>query len=735
MKSTSEDQTLKSRFDTEKQATLASAEQYLNTNQAKPVPFTPSDLGNQRADITKLVSRGNFKEALVALEKLRDAKSGITQTTVTNDQGAPTFIRDARGAKVPPVRETESFEMQYLNSIRAAQDLIDTHPGLKPEVEAKLRAELQLKAEKFFAREGGFHTKIKGGLSQKQLGKEELKKEIQDIGVLLGENGISQAYTKLNVAKDFQNFKDTHSNVVTVTAIQHNGKSHTVIEADVAMKGLTASQKEEYATIGIKSSTIPKPKWFTAMPAWEQELSKKYAPAIAKGDHVMPTQLRQMVGIKNAFEKTTAIYDPESSKLETLATSKHAGTLASLAPDKSDRQRITDENAKQAQELIGPDRKLHCNTLNSGPVGAGDDPEIVKSTKQAMKNVGGAISNTAFNAFRRFGVSNDFSGTKDNLKQMSNSLPDDPAFKDLKNHLQPKGFFGRLFRTGDPQFEIDTLRASGKIDDKTKAILETTIDLRRSVETADKIIKFADSENSSLAVSEKLNKLANKVEKVLKSDEGVGLVKEKLPKHTTLRMCASGKDRTGLAEHNQSAEAIAEKIGATAKDIDAQLLSGGHTAQQAGGIHAGGATIGCYGTKSENRAGIPKSRKEGLETIIEVSASSNKIKGNSKKHDKEIEKEIAADKAAKPSISAKTNTQPQALAQVQSKDETKTMPPKVTTVSFEKTKPISKEMQKEAENIFPPNARVTVVGQKNEKATNTSAPKRFSKDSGISRPK
>jgi hypothetical protein len=242
MKSGSEDQTLKSRFDAEKQTTIASAQEYLNSSQSKPLPFTSGDLGNQRADITELVSKGNFKEALVALETLRDAKSGITQTLIPNAQGAPTLIRDARNAKIPPIRETESFEMQYLNAVRAAQDLIDTQPGLTTEAKAKLQEELQKGAIKFFAPEGGFHTRTE--FSQKQLGKKELKSEINDIGVLLGKSDISQAFTKLNVAKDFQNFKDTHSNVVTVSSIKHDGKSHTVIEAEVGLKGLTAIHKK-----------------------------------------------------------------------------------------------------------------------------------------------------------------------------------------------------------------------------------------------------------------------------------------------------------------------------------------------------------------------------------------------------------------------------------------------------------------------------------------------------------
>ena len=105
----------------------------------------------------------------------------------------------------------------------------------------------------------------------------------------------------------------------------------------------------------------------------------------------------------------------------------------------------------------------------------------------------------------------------------------------------------------------------------------------------------------------------------------------KLPeKEEILRMCASGKDRTGLAEHDQTAQVIAEKFGLQVADVDKQLLPSGHTAQQAGGIFAGGATIGCFGTKKENKPGIPKSRTASLAGIIEVTSSSNKIKGESK---------------------------------------------------------------------------------------------------------
>ncbi|MGU9987032.1 MULTISPECIES: hypothetical protein [unclassified Rickettsia] len=91
-------------------------------------------------------------------------------------------------------------------------------------------------------------------------------------------------------------------------------------------------------------------------------------------------------------------------------------------------------------------------------------------------------------------------------------------------------------------------------------------------------------------------------------------------------MCASGKDRTGLTEHDQTSTAIANKLGIEVKAADEQLLKAGHTAGQAGGVYAGGATIGCYGTLKVTAQGFPESRQESLKSMIEPSGANNKIK-------------------------------------------------------------------------------------------------------------
>jgi len=602
--------TLHEKFKSDKEATLAAAQEFLQTNE-KSQGVTREDLQKYRDEATVFVLDGKFEEALQSLERLRDAKTGIVISEVIKDN-VPIVVRDARGALTPPVRETEAFEMQYLNAVRASID-IATIEG-KPE----LKEALQEKALKFI---DNFSSQNSGKSQEELAGL--LKKETKDLGKFLEDKGIPNAYKKLNVAKDFQNFNDKHSNIVTVSSIKHNGQAHTVVEAEVAMKGLTESQKKQYADIADENNQN-KPSWYSAMPKWEQALCKQYAGKIAAGEHVIPTQLRQIAGMKNAFEKITAIFKEE--ELEVLHTSKHAGTLASLARDKDARQDITNGNAEQAKEWVGPDKVLHCNTFNSGPLGAGDDPEIVRSTKKAMKAVGGKETNTAFNSFRYSGLANDLKGTKDSLKMLAASLPDDKEFEKIKSHIQPKGFFGRIFRTGSAEKEIQDLLATEKIDSKTVEILKNAIDLRRSVEKADSILRFGDAENASLATSTKLNKLTKTLSDLESPPKGMS----KLLKEEILNMCASGKDRTGLAEHDQSAQAIATKIGATVKDIDGQLLASGHTSQQAGGINSGGATVGCYGTKSENRAGIPASRKKDLDAIVEVTASSNKIKGKSK---------------------------------------------------------------------------------------------------------
>ncbi|WP_342270181.1 hypothetical protein [Rickettsia endosymbiont of Orchestes rusci] len=506
--------------------------------------------------------------------------------------------------------------MQYLNAVRAAIDIAKIEE--KPELEEQLKNEAVTFIENF--------NKKNENKSQEEISI-NVKNKINDIAVILEENGIKQIHKKLNVAKDFQNLNDEHCNIVTVSNVKDKqGKEHVVIEAEAALKGLTIEQKAEYEKI----KTENKPKWFTAMKDWESKLVERYADKIVQGDHVISTQLRQIVGMKNAFEKITAIADSNGENFKVLHNSKHAGTLASISHDTNSRQEITNLNAKQAQEWIGKDHILHTNTLNSGPANipfpsVHIDIDIVKSTNLAMQVVGGKNTNTAFNQFRKIAAFNNFDGAKQQLNDIADNLPKEENFDSIKTHLKPRGRLERLFGINKPKGDLsgllDIAKQTHNLSPETIKTLKDAADLRKDVEKADvAFFRGADKENISVDISRKLNFVSTGI------TNSKDFVFRKVPKHEVLTMCASGKDRTGLAEHDQTSSAVAAKLGIQVTDVDKQLLKAGHTAGQAGGVYAGGATVGCYGTLQVTGEGFPETRKEALQTIVEPTGANNKIK-------------------------------------------------------------------------------------------------------------
>jgi hypothetical protein len=526
--------------------------------------------------------------------------------------------------------------MQYLNAIRSAIDLANIEH--KPMLESQLKQ----KAVEFIK---NFNEKNSGKLQEEI--SSNVTAKMDDVAKLLGENGIKNAYKRLNIAKDFQNFNDEHCNIVTLSNVKDKqGRKHIAVEGEVALKGLTEEQQLQYKK--IINDQQGKPRWYDKMTPFEQSLVKKYADKIIDGQHVISTQLRQIVGMKNAFEKITAIVD-ENSKLEIIHESKHAGTLVSFSRDEKSRPDITGLNARQAQEWIGEERRLHTNTLNSGTINSGllssivrhPDMEIVKETNLAMNTIKGINTNTAFNQFRVLGGVNNLKGAEQLLENLSNNLgkqDDSNHMSEVKSHLKPRGWFSRLLGINKPKGNsetlINTLFNTNQIDKNTSEILKNAVSLRKDIESANIPFfrLFGDKENINVSISRKLNYLTHQISK--SDDKAL----QNVTKYETLTMCASGKDRTGLAEHDQTSSALALRLGIDVKDVDKVLLQAGHTVGQAGGVYAGGATIGCYGTLAVTGRGFPNSRKHALQGIIEPSAQNRRIQGDSKQTDREYKK-------------------------------------------------------------------------------------------------
>ncbi|WP_392505870.1 hypothetical protein ACE5D9_05675 [Rickettsia sp. 2024-CO-Wats] len=159
---------------------------------------------------------------------------------------------------------------------------------------------------------------------------------------------------------------------------------------------------------------------------------------------------------------------------------------------------------------------------------------------------------------------------------------------------------------------------------------------RVSFETKLPFISF-NKENINLNISDILSNLTAKIRQNKQETKTTSLIN--LPQEKILTMCASGKDREGLNEHNKISQAVSKYTGIIKKQtsINNYLKTVILFSKQVV-IYAGGATISYYGTKKENKRVIPKSRKETLATIMALTAKTNKIE-DQKKMDKKIDAE------------------------------------------------------------------------------------------------
>lgn len=616
------------RFAADKASMMRESSEYLGAHRNGPgdhAEFDPKTLAPEhRARAGALTTQaveagraGNFdvaleriSDAMKALEATREAKSGIYLQEIPVEGGVPILVRDARKGDNPPARGTESFEMQYLNMIRAAMDIavIEGRPEIRQQLLERAATFMET-----FHQQGDLPRDVDGRIAGERKFAKALDREVAGITGLMEEAGIPNALNKLSVAKDFQNLNTQHFNIVTISEVA----GRPVIEAEIAMKGLTAEQKAEYDAIR-NPNPAERPGWYNALPWWQQELVQKYAQTIQAGEHTISTQLWQLVGMKNAFEKVTAVFDPAKSEVEVVHTSKHAGTLASISEDEHDRGRIAELNTRQAQAWVGEDTKLHVNSFNTaGALGRSHDIEITEQLGAAAVTVGGRYTNTAFNLGRGSGGSSILEGINTTIAGVSDALAANTApnpkaaaaMRVVQVQLEPRpaGLFGGLrrflshpidsLRSADKA--IATLVESGVVDAKGAAVLSSAIALRGDADKVGATSRILSVGNASLMASTALSQLTSLI---TRSGEMRGLAG--LPKEETIGMCASGKDRTGLAMHDQSAQAVAKKLEVPVVAVDAALVAAGHTAQQAGGVYSCGSAAGCFGTRYDNGWGM-----------------------------------------------------------------------------------------------------------------------------------
>lgn len=580
----------------------------------------------------KVDSIQDISTILRYLDQLQDANSGI----IWYDQNPGFLIRDARNAIIPNEVGTESFEKQYLNAARAAIDLIEDIDASdipipkngEPPLHTMNRVKQSIfKKVKTFT--SSFH-KI-ANKSQKELQKLTFG-YISELATILREVGILDPIHKLNIAKNYQNFNDTHNDFATIKNIEFNGKTHTVIESEVGLRELTDQQKKEYKN--MESS-----KWFTALEPFEQDLVRKYKPQITGGSYTIPTELRRIPGIRNAFLKTTAIY--EENQVVPLADSLHAGNVVSSSKDKNSRQDITDHNLEQIRKHFPDNTILNVNTLTTAL--KADEKIINDQLNNRTDKTNVTFTNTPFNGFRILKSLNTHQPIIDRVHEVAKILEENSV---IKNYLtEPTGFIDRwifkartFFSRTSTSFE-KAKDAIENLSENIKLIVLTAVELKQNLNNADNFFyRFFNRRklNLNLLITENINKLDNKITAIdIPSQLNPKEVDHSAPKNAlpginikhviNLITCKSGIDRTGYAEHYISAKAITDHMKYDVKEVIEQLSHGNHTASITGTSFAGGASLGADGIKPSTAASMPEELVGASKHLMRDSAGGNKF--------------------------------------------------------------------------------------------------------------
>lgn len=578
-------------------------------NRASSVSTLQVEVANKLRSAKSL--KDSINGALEKLEEVRDARRGIAWHVAAKGKHgeAPVVIRDRRKI-VRGFKGCESYIMQFLNAVSAAQEVLEIEGINNTELEGQLRS----RAEQFFHQfkdfpSHGMHDRV--------------QKELKSLVKLLANQGVEDAGRKVDLAIDFQSFNRPHHNVATISQVKKGAEVFTVIEAEVAATKLSSAQEQQFEAL----ETNPKI-W-----RFERQLMKRHKGAILDGRHVIPSRKHSLPGTP-FFEKTTLLAKGSAAFEEVLLT-PNCASVAAVCDDESLRDKMTAQNLAQARTFY-PESDLHFNLLNAkNPRPGSVDREIVNRTMKAVKN----FTVSCANAFRRFSSANDVSGVQRYLGDLAQSI--DPqkignkqthpakatkVLQQLKDYLAPppKGFFaglkhkaGKMFAPSGKQILKD-LKKNISFGDGRTAVLEmaaSAISLKKKAARLSSF-RFRDPENASLDVSAGLNELGRKIEAVKSAATEVGIEKTKLPRDLPVVCCHRGRDRTRIATHDQTARIIAEKTGIELKEVDAALSEASSAEFMAGSCMVGVGAAGHFGIRRNNEGVLPESRKENLSQLL-----------------------------------------------------------------------------------------------------------------------
>jgi hypothetical protein len=614
----------------------------------KPKPSTGlKALEKKNEEVRTLVKEGKLSEAIQKLDEIKDNKIGIVwHESGDFASGTKALVRDARGvtSNLSELKSDagEKYGMQILNEVRASIQLLD-QAEITPEKHEIARQKLMFIANNAIENPATlnhknirvFNTQIVHVLDQAN---------IEYTAIVNGKEKTISAAEQLNFAKETSNLHDEHKHIVTLTrAEDKSGKVHTVMEAEIMLNGLTDTQKEQYNKISSsKIGELSGVEWFDKMPRHKQNLLRDASADIASGTKVIPTQLLgDVVGVRNAYQKVTAIKGPGADKSEILSQTLHCGAPATKIKlvGKAEKQEIVNENIRQLQSFAPPGERINLNILNSKTPGDTRKEnfifkQIAKSSKDLekpketnvktsikagvgaikKKDVGIDISASPINKWRALGGGRDVSQFKYNLKVIGFSIETNPDLKNVSKQLKSGTSTLTKFaeRLTFGVYKSTKTKAKNELENlkiknpKLASDLLVAIDAKSLVDSP---TILANSQNVNLELASKMNIVRNSVKNGALNNVVTENIANSYP--NDVDFCKSGKDRTGYKQMNDSRTAVANRLG-----IDPQsglgkknLLSqvaGGHT-QEMAGIQGG--TTGCHSIKTNPEFGLNKQDK------------------------------------------------------------------------------------------------------------------------------
>lgn len=573
-------------------------------------------------DAKGAIDKGDFSTAIAKMDQLKDAKLGISWHESENlGNGTKALVRDARNVtdNVDELKNDagEKYAMQALNEIRAAIDLLDTKAvdeSIIDDQKDKTKENLKNLANHVLEQVENDPS----SLNDKSI--REINTYILD---QLEKTGVDQPAEKLNFAKEVTNFKDEHKHIVTLTSAEDSkGTTKTVIEADIMLNGLSEEQKKMYDAIAkskprgtaveVNGADMS---WYNNMPDYKRQMIHDVANDIAKGNKVIPAQLiKDIPGLRNAYDKVTAVQHKPGEEPKIVAESLHCGTPATkIKPDGSkqeikDRQEaIAQGNVDQLKTFVPDGQKVNLNNLASEtPFNVRGEDFIQKQSEKAAKKDEQVIASASpINRWRRAG------GAGREQKEFDNTLRNIGADLAKKEKNQtPKT--AKYLQEGDSRlrrfastvtFGLVKTNYQNAVNELNSLQTEQASVLKEAV-SAKKSIKettlFARADNVNLEISSKMAIVTTAITNDKGALHGIASPETKKQTAVTVSFCKSGKDRTGLVMMETSHQAVSQELGIDpnseqGKANKLKMVAGGHT-QEMAGIQGG--TVGCHSIKT-----------------------------------------------------------------------------------------------------------------------------------------